>query len=115
MANEAIPVRVLDGFDFSELDSSDFKEDSVREEIIKPILNALGYSASGKHKIQRSKRLRHPFVKTASGKRQINIFPDYLLKTGNRYVWVLDAKDPKFWDGGLSVIAGMIDELEETG
>jgi oligoendopeptidase F len=25
----------------------------------------------------------------------------------------LDAKDPKFWDGGLSVIAGMIDELEE--
>jgi oligoendopeptidase F len=27
----------------------------------------------------------------------------------------LDAKDPKFWDGGLSVIAGMIDELEEMG
>lgn len=24
----------------------------------------------------------------------------------------LDAKDPKFWDGGLSVISGMIDELE---
>jgi oligoendopeptidase F len=24
----------------------------------------------------------------------------------------LDATDPKFWDGGLSVIAGMIDELE---
>src|SRR3954469_24163289 len=27
----------------------------------------------------------------------------------------LDAKDPKFWDGGLSAIAGMIDELEEMG
>src|SRR6201746_151588 len=25
----------------------------------------------------------------------------------------LDAKDPKFWDGGLSVISGMIDELEQ--
>jgi oligoendopeptidase F len=24
----------------------------------------------------------------------------------------LDARDPKFWDGGLAVIAGMIDELE---
>ncbi len=24
----------------------------------------------------------------------------------------LDAKDPKFWDGGLAVISGMIDELE---
>ena len=27
----------------------------------------------------------------------------------------LDAKDPKFWDGGLSVISGMIDELEGMG
>jgi oligoendopeptidase F len=27
----------------------------------------------------------------------------------------LDARNPKFWDGGLSVIAGMIDELEAMG
>jgi oligoendopeptidase F len=27
----------------------------------------------------------------------------------------LDARDPTFWDGGLSVIAGMIDELEAMG
>ncbi len=27
----------------------------------------------------------------------------------------LDARDPQFWDGGLSVIAGMIDELETMG
>ena len=27
----------------------------------------------------------------------------------------LNARDPKFWDGGLSVIAGMIDELEGMG
>jgi len=27
----------------------------------------------------------------------------------------LDARDSKFWDGGLSVIAGMIDELEAMG
>jgi oligoendopeptidase F len=27
----------------------------------------------------------------------------------------LDAKDPEFWDGGLSVISGMIDELETMG
>jgi oligoendopeptidase F len=27
----------------------------------------------------------------------------------------LDAKDPKFWEGGLSVIASMIDELETMG
>jgi oligoendopeptidase F len=27
----------------------------------------------------------------------------------------LDARDPAFWDGGLSVIARMIDELEAMG
>jgi oligoendopeptidase F len=27
----------------------------------------------------------------------------------------LDAKNPAFWDGGLSVIEGMIDELEAMG
>jgi oligoendopeptidase F len=27
----------------------------------------------------------------------------------------LDARDPKFWDGGLSVIAGLIEELEGLG
>ena len=27
----------------------------------------------------------------------------------------LDAQDPEFWDGGLSVISGMIDELEGMG
>ncbi len=27
----------------------------------------------------------------------------------------LDAKDPRFWNGGLSVISGMIDELEAIG
>ena len=27
----------------------------------------------------------------------------------------LDAKDPQFWNGGLSVISGMIDELETMG
>jgi oligoendopeptidase F len=27
----------------------------------------------------------------------------------------LNAKDPKFWDGGLNVIANLIDELEKLG
>jgi oligoendopeptidase F len=27
----------------------------------------------------------------------------------------LDARDPKFWDGGLSVIANLITELEGLG
>jgi hypothetical protein len=82
------------GLDLTDLDSPEFKEDSVREEIVKPLLAKLGYSASGKYRIQRSKKLQHPFVKTASGKRRINIFPDYILSVSGKYGWVLDAKAP---------------------
>ena len=35
----------LESFDFQLMESSEFKEDSVREEIVQPILNELGYSA----------------------------------------------------------------------
>jgi hypothetical protein len=41
----------LDKFDFQLLDSRGFKEDSVREEIVLPILNALGYAGSGPNRI----------------------------------------------------------------
>lgn len=38
-------------FDFNLLDSPDFKEDSVREELITPLLHALGYQARGEFQI----------------------------------------------------------------
>jgi len=47
----------LEDFDFALLNSQDFKEDSVREEIIHPLLKALGYAASGPNRIIRSKGL----------------------------------------------------------
>ncbi|WP_017292689.1 DNA methyltransferase [Geminocystis herdmanii] len=69
----------------------DFKEDSVREVIILPLLNSLGYTENN---IIRSKTLQHPFLKIGSKKRKINLIPDYLLKIENNYAWVLDAKAP---------------------
>ena len=78
-------------FDFKRLDSPDFKEDSVREVIILPVLYELGYTNID---IVRSKTLQHPFLKIGSKQRQVNIFPDYLLKVGDNYAWVLDAKAP---------------------
>lgn len=69
----------------------DFKEDSVREEIILPILHGLGYSGQN---IVRSKTLLHPFLKVGSQKRPIKLIPDYALKIADRYAWVLDAKSP---------------------
>ena len=79
----------------------DFKEDSVREVIILPIIKELGYTQEN---IVRSKTLQHPFLKIGSKKRPINIVPDYALKVENNFAWVLDAKSPnlqiqKYYNG----------------
>jgi hypothetical protein len=81
-------------FDFSILNSSGFKEDSVREELISPMLKALGYDANGENKIHRSKTVTHPFVKVGTKKRELKNYPDYLLEVAGKYAWVLDAKAP---------------------
>ena len=53
--------------DFRRLsENPDFKEDSVREVIILPILKELGYSQQN---IVRSKTLEHPFLKIGSNKK----------------------------------------------
>ncbi|MFN4086867.1 MAG: DNA methyltransferase [Spirosomataceae bacterium] len=69
----------------------DFKEDSVREVIILPIIKELGYTQEN---IVRSKTLQHPFLKIGSKKRPVNLVPDYALKVENNFAWVLDAKAP---------------------
>jgi hypothetical protein len=81
-------------FDWTLLDSPHFKEDSVREELIVPLLQALGYTASGAHKIHRSRSLKHPFVYLGSKSHRIEIIPDYLFEIGGKMRWVLDAKAP---------------------
>ena len=85
----------LTDFDFSLLDNPEFKEDSVREEIILPILRALGYSSSGPNKIIRSKAVAHPFVKLGTKRIKLKSYPDYLLEVDGKYAWVLDAKAPE--------------------
>jgi DNA modification methylase len=80
--------------DFKKIaEDANFKEDSVREEIILPILKQLGYDQEN---IVRSKMLIHPFLKIGSNKkREIKLIPDYLLKIGENYACVLDAKSSK--------------------
>lgn len=87
-------MQLYQDFNFSKLNSPDFKEDSVREELIVPLLRELGYSASGPNKITRSKSLIHPSVSIGSKKHKIYIIPDYLLEAGGKFQWVLDAKAP---------------------
>lgn len=84
----------IDGFEFDVLDDPDFKEDSVREEIIAPIIKAVGYGPTKPFKIIRSKPLEHPFVSIGSARKKITCIPDYLLEVNDRYAWILEAKGP---------------------
>lgn len=81
-------------FDFELLDDPTFREDSVREELIVPLLSALGYSPSPPNRIIRSQRLQHPYVFIGTAKKPISIVPDYLLQREGENAWVLDAKGP---------------------
>jgi len=85
---------MFEGFDSSLLDSTDFKEDSVREEIIVPLLHRLGYKSSGEHRIIRSKNLVHPYVFIGTRKHPVNIIPDYTLLHQEKAILILDAKRP---------------------
>lgn len=85
---------MFENFDLNLFDDPEFKEDSVREEIISPMLKKLGYNASGNNKIVRSKSIVHPYVYIGSQKRKINIIPDYLLEVDGKPVFILDAKSP---------------------
>ncbi len=84
----------LEDFDLTVLDDPEYLEDSVREDIITPILKSLGYKPSGRYKIIRSKSVTHPFVKSGSTEKKIRNVPDYLISIDNKYAVVLDAKAP---------------------
>ena len=93
MKTEAL-YNVLDGFDFNLLDNPEFQEDSVREELIIPIVKGLGYSANKPNQIIRSRKLLHPFVSIGSKRKDIYIIPDYLFEVDGKPAWILDAKSP---------------------
>lgn len=82
-------------FNLKRFEDPDFKEDSVREEIICQLLELLGYSNESKDsKIIRSKSLKHPWLTVGSGNRKIVLIPDYLLQVNSKNVLILDAKAP---------------------
>lgn len=91
---DSLKEELFGNFDFSTLrDNHEFKEDSVREVIILPILKYLGYSQEN---IIRSLNLKHPFLKQGSSRRiPIHLVPDYVFRIEQHYAWVLDAKGPR--------------------
>lgn len=85
---------ILKGFDFGHLNNPEFQEDSVREELVVPIIKGLGYSADKPNQIIRSRKLLHPYVSIGSKRKNIYIIPDYLLEVDGKPAWILDAKAP---------------------
>lgn len=91
---------MLGNFDFALLDNEDFKEDSVRELIIKPLLDRLGFegiNAQENLSVKRSVALKSDTVIGATKRIKSNdiVIPDYLLCMDSKVHCVLDAKAPK--------------------
>lgn len=84
-----------ENIDFNQLQSEAIKEDTIREEIIAPILKALGYSAFSDNKIIRSKNLEHPYVQFGTTSKKVYIIPDYILQVQNKNAFIIDAKNPR--------------------
>lgn len=75
-------------------DDPDFKEDSVRELILAPMLAKLGYLPAGEIRVVRSKSLKHPFIRIGTRNHPVTIIPDYTLFHNEKPVFILDAKGP---------------------
>lgn len=85
---------IFDNIDFDNL-PLDFNEASVREEIITPILNLLGYSAFDKQNcIIREPSLEHPFTQFGTKSSKVKLIPDYLITVDGKNAFILEAKAP---------------------
>lgn len=86
--------KLFKDFNFSLLDDPRFKEESVREELIGPLIKDLGYSNSGDTQVIRNHGLKHPFVSIGSSRKNVTIIPDYLMQVNEKPAWILEAKSP---------------------
>lgn len=91
---------MLENFDFALLENEDFKEDSVREFIIAPILARLGFVVKNDKSPQKlemllSKTLKAQIQIGSNKSIDTDLTPDYLLCVGGKNACVLDAKSPK--------------------
>ena len=89
----------MPNFNFSLLDNKNFKEDSVREFIIAPFLNKLGFVHRDSRNPQPlelalSLKITSPTILGSNEKITFTRFPDYVLYVDSKPHCVLDAKSP---------------------
>lgn len=85
---------MFEGIQKATFDDPDFKEDSVRELVIAPMLAKLGYLPTGNYKVARSKTLKNPFIRVGTRNHPVKTIPDYTFYINDKPVFVLDAKGP---------------------
>lgn len=91
--------KMLENFDFSLLENEDFKEDSVREFVISPLLSGLGFAPKNDKKpnplemlLSKSKKTQ---IQIGSNKvLETDLTPDYMLFVNGKAHCILDAKAP---------------------
>lgn len=67
-------------------------EQDIREDLIKPLLELLGYCSRTENAIERNVALKVSYIKLGTRKINISTFPDYVLSVSSIRKWVLDAK-----------------------
>ena len=87
-------------FDFTALENKDFKEDSVREFILAPLLQKLGFVNRNLEnpkplELALSLKITTPTILGSNEKITFTRFPDYVLYVDSKPHCVLDAKAPK--------------------
>ena len=85
---------MFQGITLSSFSDPEFKEDSVRELIVVPILARLGFSPHGATRVVRSKTLSHPFIRVGTRQHPVKTVPDYTFFVDGRPALILDAKGP---------------------
>ena len=85
---------IFDKIDFNNI-PRDYNEQDVREDIIAPLLNLLGYSTFDKDNlIVREPKLEHPFTQFGTKSIKNKIIPDYLIKVNGKNAFIIEAKSP---------------------
>lgn len=85
---------MFQGITLSSFSDPEFKEDSVRELIVAPILARLELTPHGATRVVRSKTLNHPFIRVGTKQHPVKTVPDYTIVVDGRPVLVLDATGP---------------------
>jgi hypothetical protein len=87
-------MNLFQDFDFRALETPGYPEDSVKENIVNPILRQLGYGTSGPHQVMPAKAVSNPFVYLGASQHKVSILPDYLLRADDANAFTLGVTAP---------------------